>query len=346
MGMWQGIGQGLAAVEERKFNQQQLDIRKRAEERAEEAFEIDKLTTRTALASQIRDLYGSGSSSKTSKGKGNSKSTKITTSENKNNFQILVERFSVDEAEVQKLYATAGASGVAEAVKLATSYSDKFKTGNYTGPEPSIVIGQMLENALYTNSETLEYDWDKITTEIGVPLDDALRTMLGESYTLPGAVSFESPALVEKPGLSDLADVEKRAVSNSLQSAKRENRIIFSRSNELVKIQDTRSLTDIEQQEFDWISGRAIKIDSAINSHKDQVYNPLIELYGSTMTDLLDYYKQFEGAPIGVSFLEATQSEIEVPNRAVALQLLQSQILLPGMVVRNLETGRIIPIGD
>ena len=61
MGMWQGISQGLDAVEQRKLNQAELDIRKRADERAEESFQLDKLTTRTTLAKQLRELYGSGS---------------------------------------------------------------------------------------------------------------------------------------------------------------------------------------------------------------------------------------------------------------------------------------------
>ncbi len=343
MGAWQGIAQGLAAVEERKLNQEELDIRKRAEERAEEAFELDKLTTRTTLASQIKDLYGSGSIS-TSKSK--TKKSKISTAQNKNNFKILTERFSVDPEAVAKVYAAAGADGVAEAVNIAKNYSEKFKTNSYVGPEPSIVIGQMLEGALYTESETAEYDWDKIESEIGVPLDDALRTLIGNEYVIPGAVAFDSPALVEKPTLSDLEDVEKRAMSNSLQLAKNENRIILSRSSELAEIQNTRSLTDIEQQEFDWISNRALEINSAIESYKDEVFDPLIGLYGSTMTNLLDYFKEFEGSPIGTSFLESTQSETEVPNRAVASRLLQAGILKPGMKVRNLETGKIIPIGD
>lgn len=346
MAMWQGVSQGLAAVEQRKLNQAELDLRTKADERADEIFQLDKLTTRTTLAKQLQELYGSGSGSGGSTGSSKSKSTKISSSENKNNFQILTQRFQVDPEQVTKVYATGGAEAVAEAVKLANNYSEKFKTGSYTGPEPNIVIGQMLESALYTDPETLEYDWDKISAEIGVPLDDALRTMMGSEYTVPGAVSFDTPALVEKPSLTQLADVEKRAVNNSLQSAKKENRTIFSRTNQLAKLQQTRELTDIERQELSWLSERSVKIGSAIESHKDEVYNPLIELYGNTMTDLLDYYTQFEGAPIGTSFLEATQSEIEVPNRAVALSLMQLEILKPGMKVRNLETGKIIPIGD
>jgi len=344
MGMWQGISQGLDAVEQRKLNQAELDIRKRANERAEESFQLDKLTTRTTLAKQLRELYGSGSGGST--GSSKSKSPKITSSENKNNFQILTQRFEIDPEQVTKVYATGGAEAVAKAVELANNYSEKFRTGSYAGSEPNIVIGQMLESALYTDPETLEYDWDKISAEIGVPLDDALRTMMGGDYTVPGAVSFETPALIEKPSLTDLADVEKRALSNSLQMAKKEKRSVFSRVNQLAKIQESRTLTSLEEQEREWLTERGDQIGSAIESHKEEVYDPLIGLYGSSMGDLLDYYNQFEGAPIGPSFFEASQTIQTVPNRAVALSLMQADILQPGMTVRNLETGKLIKLEE
>lgn len=341
MGMWTGISQGLAAAEQTKLNKEQLELRKKAEERAEETFNLDKLTTRTALAKELRKLYGSGSGVGT--GSSESKSSKITPSENRNNFQILTQRFQVDPEQVSKVYAIGGAAAVAKAVELANNYSNKFRTGNYAGSEPNIVIGQMLEGALYTDPETLEYDWDKIETEIGLPLDDALRTMMGNEYTVPGAVSFETPALVEKPSLTDLADVEKRAVSNSLQMAKVESRKIFSRINQLTKKQD---LTELEKQEVAWLTTRQTQIKSAVESHKEEVYDPIVELYGSSIEDLLDYYNQFEGAPIGPSFFEASQTIQTVPNRAVALSLMQTGILQPGMTVRNLETGKLIKLEE
>lgn len=344
MGMWTGISQGLAAAEQTKLNKEELELRKKAEERAEETFKLDKLTARTAVAKELRNLYGSGSGAST--GSGKSKAPKITSSENKNNFQILTQRFQVDPEQVSKVYATGGAEAVAKAVELANNYSEKFKTNSYTGPEPSIIIGQMLESALYTDPETLEYDWDKIEAEIGVPLDDALRTMMGNDYTVPGAVSFETPALVEKPSLTDLADVEKRAVSNSLQMAKKENRLLLSRTNELTKLQETRALTSLEELERDWLVERTTQVGSAIQSHKDEVYDPLIGLYGSSMVDLLDYYKQFEGAPIGTSFSESAQVIQTVPNRSVALSLMQAGILQPPMTVRSLETGKLIKLEE
>jgi hypothetical protein len=170
--------------------------------------------------------------------------------------------------------------------------------------------------------------------------------LIGNEYVIPGAVAFDSPALVEKPSLTDLADVKKLAVSNSLQMAKKEKRSVFSRVNQLAKIQESRTLTSLEEQEREWLTERGGQIESAIESHKEEVYDPLIGLYGSSMEDLLDYYNQFEGAPIGPSFFEASQTIQTVPNRAVALSLMQADILQPGMTVRNLETGKLIKLEE
>lgn len=344
MGMWQGINQGLAAAEEIKLSREQLELKKKAEERAEETFKLTRFTTRATLAAQLKELYGPGSSGRT--GSGTSKSSKIPASENKNNFLILTQRFQIDPEQVSKVYATGGAEAVAKAVELATNYSEKFKTGSYTGSEPNIVIGQMLEGALYTDAETLEYDWDKISAEIGVPLDDALRTMMGNEYTIPGAVSFETPALIEKPSLADLDDVEKRAVSNSLQMAKIQKRDIEARLSVLAKIDQDRGLTSLEEAEGEWIVNREKQIESALQSYKDEIYDPLIVLYGSSMRDLLNYYNQFESAPLGASFFEASRQYPSVPNRDFAKILKASGILKPGMFVRNKEKGTIIPVGE
>ena len=346
MSVWAGFNRGLAAVEERKFNEAQLELKAKADARAEEAFEIDKFKTRATLAAQLKGLYGGGSGSVSGTGSSGTKTSKIPEGVNKNNFQILVQKFSVDPKEVEKLYAAGGAGGIAEAVKLATTYSDKFKTGNYVGDSPDIVIGQMLEGALYTSSETKEYDWDKISNDIGLPLDEELRVMMGDTFVVPGAVSFDTPVLVEKPSLTDLADVEKRAVSNSLQTAKKEKRSLLSRQNKIVELQKTRDLTSIEEQERLWIIERTTQVTSAMESHKDEVYDPLIGLYGSSMGDLLDYYKQFEGAPVGPSFFESSQAIQTVPSRAVALSLMEAEILIPPITVRSLETGKLIKLEE
>ncbi|HAV29905.1 MAG TPA: hypothetical protein DCW93_08245, partial [Saprospirales bacterium] len=74
-----------------------------------------------------------------------------------------------------------------------------------------------------------------------------------------------------------------------LQMAKKENRLLANRKNQLAKIQETRDLTSLEEQEVNWLIERSIQVNSAVKSHKDEVYDPLIVLYGSSMGDLLDY---------------------------------------------------------
>lgn len=340
MAMWKGVSQGLQAAEELKLTKEQVEIRKTAEARAEKAFELEELNTRLKVSETISKRYGGARSTGTnSKGTAAAKSSPANI---KNNMKVLSQRFGVSSEEVNKIYSVGGASALTKAVTLAEDINKKLGSGGYLGEDASTLVGQMLEGAIYTDPETKEYDWDVITTELGFEVDEITRDLLGSSYTIPGAVSFETPALVEKPSLTDLDDVEKRAVSNSESLARRESVAIKARLNKL----SSETLTDVEELERDWLSGRLGQITSAQDSYKEKVYSPLIGLYGNSMVELVDYYGKFEGAPLNPAFLNASQMETTVPNRAVALNLLQAGILKPGMSVRNLETGKLIPLGE
>ena len=64
MGMWQGIGQGLAAVEQRKITEKELELRAKAEERLEKQFNQEMKDRRLK---QIVDLGGYVRGSKSGK---------------------------------------------------------------------------------------------------------------------------------------------------------------------------------------------------------------------------------------------------------------------------------------
>jgi hypothetical protein len=346
MGMWSGIAQGMESVQQRKLEEQRLEmaeedfnLRKRAAERADAAFSLQEQQARLDLYKIIRGKFGNLKS-------GSGSETETTATKNlTKNMSVLVTRFGIDQAEVAKVYKSGGAEAIAEAAKLAVTYGDKFKTGEYTGDAPNIVVGQMLADAIYTESETAEYDWDEISESIGVEVDDTLRDMLGNSYEIPGAVAFTAPALVKKPTFADLDAADKRGIMNVEAQSRAQSRIILARINTLNTKEDV--LSKAEEAELAWLAERQRSIREAQEAFKSDVYTPLIELFGSSYIDTVtDYYGNLEGAPLNPAFTEASQIAVPVPNRAVAENLFLAGILKPGMKVVYLETGEVVPLGE
>ena len=353
MGMWAGIQQGMAAAEASKLAKKQLEmseedfeLRKQANDRAERALELNEIESKLKRVSTIKNTFGGLPRATTASG-ARSKKTGPTQTEINQSIQVLSERFQVDEAVIKRVYTQGGADGIVKAAQLAIKYDDKFRTGNYTGDAPSIVVGEMLSGALYTESQTVEYDWDKINETLGVEVDEAVRDMVGDSYVVPGAVTFTEPALVEKIDYAGLEQVEKRGISAAESLARSESRAVQSRLNALIKKSESEALTSTEQTEQIWLTQRIEQISAAQDAFKEDVFTPLIELYGSSYMDTLrEYDPSLKGAPLNPVFTEAAQTETAVPNRSVALNLLKAGVLKPGMRVRNLETGKIIPLGE
>jgi hypothetical protein len=353
MGKWGGIQQGLAAIEAEKLakknlelSDQELELRKRAADRADKQFESDETARAFEIAKNIRSTYG-GIGANSLGGGGAGSKNKITRTQVNQSMTVLSEKYGLSTEVLTELYSKGGAAGVVQAATYAENYADKFRTGNFVGDAPNLVIGEMIAGALYTDSETVEYDWDKISTELGMEVDQAVKDMLGASYTVPGAVTLTPPPLVEKPSLTDLDAADKRGIMSAESQARAESRIINGRLNTLRKKQEDQSISSTEQLELSWLVDRLGMISSAQDSFKDDVYTPLIELFGASyINTVTDYYGNLEGAPLNPAFLAASQIEITVPSRDVALNLLQAGILKPGMSVRNLATGKLIPLGE
>ena len=87
-------------------------------------------------------------------------------------------------------------------------------------------------------------------------------------------------------------------------------------------------------------------IAQAQEAYENESYTPLLELYGAEyFKTVTEFYPNLQDAPLNPAFTTAAQKEVTVPNRTVAAQLYAAGILRPGMTVRNLETGKLIPIG-
>ena len=158
MAMWTGINQGykahkanVLAEKNLQLSEDELDIRRRNSDRADQQFKSDETMRQVEMAKLIKTTFGgSFSPVKRGPGSGGSSTASISTTDLKKNMAVLTTRFKIPETEVQDLYAKGGASAVVELAKMGNGYLNKFKTGDYIGEAPSIVVGQMLSDAIFT----------------------------------------------------------------------------------------------------------------------------------------------------------------------------------------------------
>ena len=356
MGMWTGINQGykahkanVLAEKNLQLSEDELDIRRRNSDRADKEFESNETLKKVEMAKLIKSTFGSSFSPvKTGSGSGSSSTTNISTEILRKNMAVLTTRFQIPAAEVQDLHAKGGASAVVELVKMGNTYSNKFKTGEYIGEAPNIVIGQMLSDAIFTQSEEVAYDWGKINEQVGFEVDETIRTMVGSGYVIPGTASFEAPALIEKVAIADLDKFNKLLVQYAKDQATTEFTKITDSINSLTAAAEgdlTEDQEDSNELLARWLSDRMTVVDQSLESYKNGVYGPLVEIYGATQAEQLEpYYTGITKAPLDPSLSAVQPLEISVPNREIAGRLWLAGILTEGMLVRNLDTNKIIPI--
>ena len=346
MGMWKGINQGNKAYEANllaekniQLSEDELDIRRRNSDRADKKFESEETMRQVEMATLIRNnLGGSFSPVKTSSGGGSS--TKVSETELKKNMAVLTTRFQIPAAEVQDLHAKGGASAVVELVKIGNTYSNKFKTGEYLGEAPNIVIGQMLSDAIFTQSEEVAYDWNKINEQVGFEVNETIRTMVGSGYVIPGTASFEAPALIEKPTLAELDAADKRGVVNVEAQSRADAKAINGRLNAIRTRQQSSELSSIKNLELQWLVERQGQISSAQESFKDDLFTPLIELYGSSYLETVtEFYPKLQNAPLNPAFKLASQQPVDVQSEELYVQLYRSGIIKNGQVVQYINSA-------
>ena len=345
MGMWQGIYQGMRDVEARKQSEADRELARRRIELAEKEFDENSRLAQLKLITSIKDKFTNVKTTKKTGGTSDENATRYT--------NVLKTRFKVDPETITKLYTNGGVDALKSAVDIAVKYDDQFKTGQFTGGSPETVIGEMLNTAIITAPEIKTIDWASIEADLGIQVDEATRELVGSEFTVPGAVDYVSPTLIEKPSLTELDQADKRGISNAESLARGEIVRINNRVNQITAMKEDGSFNNLSEKEraiinaeFAWLTDRGPDIESALEAYKNDSFIPLIELYGSEfISTIKEFYPNLENAPLNPAFNYAAQKEISVPNRDVAIELKGAGILRPGMTVRNLKTGKLIPIG-
>ena len=231
MGMWQGIGQGLAAVEERKFNQQQLDIGTKAEERLEKQFNQNTTDRRLQQIIDLGGYVGSSTSGKKSKDARADAEAVITF---KKRMGTALENLSIEDQQILQEYTNQLTTSPAKTAEVLNSWNElntsdsniqnteipeifkiiSFTAGDETQTKLTLqelynidltddeVYKNLLQAAASSNKATVVVDYNPSSTSVRKPED--LRTQF--SYVL-SAVMQEARDAQAQTGRDDVQEI-------------------------------------------------------------------------------------------------------------------------------------------
>jgi len=348
MGMWSGIRQGIKEDEASKLSEEKMELARRQEERLEEQFSLTKTQALIDQSIAIKNSLGSGADSIALPGVG----SKSTSGSGKNNLStkamtaVLVETYQLDSDVLESIYQQGGTKAggrdnILRAYNIAKKYNDKWNTGKYTGEVPSVVLGNMLTNAVRSEGSTVTIDWDSVETNMGTTISDEVRRNVGDTYDIPGQTVFETPGLVETPAWGDIKTVKQLAIEDTIEASRMESVKI---TNVLASMQEQNEnviLGSPEAKVRAWLVDRQAAIKAAQKSADDKIYSPIIQMYGAgVMLDTLKTFdKSMQNAPFGSAFSEASQEPTDVGDEITYGLLKVSGFLKNGQPVTYMKTG-------
>ena len=347
MGMWSGIRQGIKEDEASKLSDEKMELARRQEERLEEQFSLTKTQALIDQSIAVRNSLGSGADAIAIPGVG-SKST--ASGKNKLSTQamtaVLVETYQLDADVLESIYKQGGTKAggrenILRAYNIAKKYNDQWNTGKYTGEVPSVVLGNMLTNAVRSEGSTVTIDWDSVETNMGTTISDEVKANVGDTYTIPGQTVFETPGLVETPAWPDIERVEQRALIQSLEASRVEAVKIEKFLADSLKDNEVAIAGSPQAVMRLWLVDRAEAIKSAQKSYDDKIYSPIVQLYGAgVMLDKLKAFdKTMENAPFSSAFSEAAQEPTDVGDEINFGTLKAYGYIVDGQPVTYIKRG-------
>jgi hypothetical protein len=319
---WSGVKAGMEMYQQDKLDDATLEMNQLASRNADETFKMNMKMSKIELRKALRDLAGtsagfvganvlpSGGTGKSSKG-GLNQDLMV---------KVLATNFNIDpevlsEVAANGVTAQGSYNNIKSLYDIAIDTQNKFGSGEYAG-DMNEVIGNVVSSRLSVDPKTLTYDWDKIAKETGIDITPEDREVMGESYVIPGQTYFNSPELVKKMQIEDLSKVEQRALDISKNKAISEQTKILKQLNvinTLSKSKDemvTLSGVTLNKTQLDvaksYYLNRQETINKATLDLEDNIFGPMISLYGSDMEELSDYYNA-DGAPLNPAFADAVK---------------------------------------
>jgi len=312
MAFWTGVNQGykahkanVLAEKNIQLSEEELDLRKRNEARADAQFEEQVLQNERELALQLRKDLGivSTGSSNTRSGT-NTKTSGPGLLEN--NIATLKKTFNIEDAQIAKVHGAGGAASIAELVKVATKLRTDYDSGEYFFAQPfNEILGSVLSDAIYTADRTELITPESLAKRLGTPeVSATIVNIVGNERTIPGATNFPEVTRVkvataaELKDLKDLAagEVSEQAIANMQQAR------TFIADVAEKRRTDPDNLSELEKITSSWLVNYNMDVGNALqDATKNKLYTPLLTKFGfPNVSGITDYFKKTQGAPLTV----------------------------------------------
>ena len=292
---FKGINQGLQIARKASLDEEQMDLTRAREERADKVFTRNEEAAALERMIKLQGLLGSSSGfDPLSLNSGGGGGTKKTAAGTKEHYIDILKGLEVDHEAIAKLYSTggtaaAGTLALKKAVDILRPYREEQGSGNYMGGlSASDAFSSMLSTAVITESKDIDLDedwWAAQEIKFQTVFDQEDRDGFGSTMTIPGQVTFLDLPQSVKP--TDPADQEKvRNMSRDFVKSQAEVELAKLRKEQsnLIEIEKKPggSLSEKDIIARDWMVERTKKIFDAQTEIKDfKDYGQLNSIYGS-----------------------------------------------------------------
>ena len=356
---FKGINQGLQIARKASLDEEQMDLTRAREERADKVFTRNEEAAALERMIKLQGLLGSSSGfDPLSLNSGGGGGTKKTAAGTKEHYIDILKGLEVDHEAIAKLYSTggtaaAGTLALKKAVDILRPYREEQGSGNYMGGlSTSDAFSSMLSTAVITESKDIDLDedwWAAQEIKFQTVFDQEDRDGFGSTMTIPGQVTFLDLPQSVKP--TDPADQEKvRNMSRDFVKDQAEVELARLRKEQsnLIEIEKNESLSEKDIIARDWMVERTKKIFDAQTEIKDfEDYGQLNSIYGSEFAKQIikTQGKNFNVSLLGSGFGTADRVPIFFSTEAEFAIIYGRGLVKPGDLVtyvREEDGQRII----
>jgi hypothetical protein len=313
MGMYTGIRQGLAAVEEKKFNQKKLQLSQDQEDRLNEQLELTTMKTKFDLLDGLRKTLGGGSGSSTTRSF--KKSAGFNANESfENNVLALTKTYNISEDAIKKVSSEGGPVAISKLLEISKGLQEKISSGEYVTGDFNTLIGGLISNRITSPAKSEPLDLSSLEGIVSKEMMTELQLM--DPYNnVAGMTTFnvDDVSLVKKMSLADVNKVEENFSRDLITQASVE----LNRLNKITQ-EVGEPNSQIPEEVSQWATARTAVV---ANAKKDAtVKNPdmggLLSLYGSGYYDMIA-----ENRPGFVPSKEILPSILEKINESPVLEI-------------------------
>ena len=352
MGMWGGIRQGLETFKKDKLDEEQMEIRRGQEERAEKTFALEEEAARLEFLKNTRDLINPSAIGLPALGSGKNKSSGgsgLTTKR----MMFELQELGVGYDDIMKVVSNAGTPAASNRMlskihKKAFDYNTGINSGDYVESTPTgEAMASLISDAILTAPEEIILDdawWEETEIRLDSTFNDDQRNDLYPDgrIIVPGGIAFTRDL-----GLTEYASITDTKAARGIVeditvdiASKVLGKIQTLQGDFLIKQRDNIPLTASEEILKKYMDKQTTILSEAI-SNKD--INILGRLYGNEATNfLLKANRGIQPALLPPEYNRENQAKLLFENRQELAIVINAGLLNDGQVVTYRDANGVL----